>query len=141
MTGGELTLGAVLAQPEEREREIAAQVETMRQQITQLTAQLNELGRTADEVRATHKTLLALPDPPPALKLPDHPAYQQIMAVFTAADASPAGRRRDRADGLAAATVRPAARRHARVHGPASGPGRLRLAARIPPREHGDEAF
>ncbi|MGW2894487.1 hypothetical protein ACWDAO_07555 [Streptomyces sp. NPDC001212] len=30
----------------------------------------------------TRKTLLELPDP----KLPDHPAYQQIMAVFTAAD-------------------------------------------------------
>lgn len=35
--------------------------------------------------------LLALPDPspptPPAAKLPDHPAYRQIMAVFAAADA------------------------------------------------------
>ncbi|MGV9358667.1 hypothetical protein [Streptomyces misionensis] len=36
-------------------------------------------------------TLLALPDPqspaPPDPKLPNHPAYQQIMAVFAAADA------------------------------------------------------
>ncbi|MEU1802829.1 hypothetical protein [Streptomyces sp. NPDC019937] len=37
MTGGELTLGAVLARLEEREREIAAQAE----QITQLTAVLD----------------------------------------------------------------------------------------------------
>ncbi|MEU6814113.1 hypothetical protein [Streptomyces sp. NPDC046860] len=90
MTGGELTLGAVLARLEEREREIAAQAETTREQITQLSTQLDELGRAAEEVRITRKTLPALPDSqppaPPALKLPDHPAYQQIMAVFTAAD-------------------------------------------------------
>jgi hypothetical protein len=90
MTGGELTLGAVLARLEEREREITAQAETTREQITQLTTQLDELGRAAEEVRITRKTLLGLPDPqppaPPAPKLPDHPAYEQIMAVFTAAD-------------------------------------------------------
>jgi hypothetical protein len=93
MTGGELTLGAVPARLEEREREITAQAETMREQVAQLTAQLDELGRAAEEVRITRKTLLGLPDPgppappaPPAPKLPDHPAYQQIMAVFTAAD-------------------------------------------------------
>ncbi|WP_019071926.1 hypothetical protein [Streptomyces hokutonensis] len=89
MTGGELTLGAVLARLEEREREITAQAETTREQITQLTAHLDELDRAAEEVRITRKTLLELPDPrppaPPAPKLPDHPAYQQIMAVFTAA--------------------------------------------------------
>ena len=90
MTVGELTLGAVLARLEEREREITAQAEKTREQITQLTAQLDELRRAAEEVRITRKTLLELPDPgppaPPALKLPDHPACQQIMAVFTAAD-------------------------------------------------------
>ncbi|MGW1259083.1 hypothetical protein ACWD5Q_28835 [Streptomyces sp. NPDC002513] len=90
MTGEELTLGAVLARLEEREREITGQAETMREQITQLTARLDKLGRAAEEVRITRKTLLGLPDPQPpapsALKLPDHPAYQQIMAVFTAAD-------------------------------------------------------
>ncbi|MGW1547749.1 hypothetical protein [Streptomyces sp. NPDC002346] len=90
MTGGELTLGAVLARLEEREREITAQAEETREQITQLTAQLDELGLAAEEVRITRKTLLELPDPQPpaprAPKLPDHPAYQQIMAVFTAAD-------------------------------------------------------
>jgi hypothetical protein len=88
MTGGELTLGAVLARLEERERETTVQAETTREQITPLTTQLDELGRAANEVRITRKTLLGLPDPqlpaPPAPKLPDHPAYQQIMAVFTA---------------------------------------------------------
>ncbi|MET7737674.1 hypothetical protein ABZT02_41160 [Streptomyces sp. NPDC005402] len=88
MTGRKLTLGAVLARLEEREREITAQAETIREQITQLTARLDELGRAAEEVRITRKTLLGLPDPgppaPPAPKLPDHPAYQQIMAVLTA---------------------------------------------------------
>jgi len=86
MTGDQLTLGAVLARLEEREREIAAQAETTREQIAQLTARLDELGRAAEEVRITHRTLLELPDPqppaPPPAKLPDHPAYQQIMAVF-----------------------------------------------------------
>ncbi|MFI9588026.1 hypothetical protein ACIHCQ_40980 [Streptomyces sp. NPDC052236] len=86
MTGGELTLGAVLARLEEREGEITAQAEATEEQIAQLTAQLNELNRAAEEVRINRKTLLELPDPqpsaPPAPKLPDHPAYQQIMAVF-----------------------------------------------------------
>ncbi|MGW3132990.1 hypothetical protein [Streptomyces sp. NPDC001123] len=91
MTGGELTLGAALARLEEREREIAALAETTGEQIEQLTARLDELGRAAEEIRITRKTLLELPDPqppaPPAPKLPDHPAYRQILAVFTAADA------------------------------------------------------
>jgi hypothetical protein len=91
MSGGEPTLGAVPARLEEREREIAAHAERTREQIAQLTARLDELGRAAEEVRITRKTLLELPDPqppaPPTLKLPDHPAYQQIMAVFAAGDA------------------------------------------------------
>ncbi|MFE2522056.1 hypothetical protein ACFXG9_43705, partial [Streptomyces mirabilis] len=91
MTGGELTLGAVLVRLEEREGEIAAQAETTREQIAQLTARLDELDRAAEEVRITRKTLLELPDPlppaPPPSKLPDHPAYQQIMAVLAAAEA------------------------------------------------------
>ncbi|MFC4463744.1 hypothetical protein ACFPH6_03930 [Streptomyces xiangluensis] len=40
-------------------------------------------------------TLLELPDPqpaaPPAAKLPDQPAYQQILAVLAAADAASTG--------------------------------------------------
>ncbi|WP_416983392.1 hypothetical protein [Streptomyces sp. T028] len=91
MNNDELTLGAVLARLEEQERELAAQAEATRAHITELTAQLEEFDRLAEEVRITRKTLLALPEPasptPPPVKLPDHPAYQQIMAVFAAADA------------------------------------------------------
>jgi hypothetical protein len=91
MTAGELTLGAVLARLEEREREIAAQAEGARERIAELTALLVGFDTAAEEIRITRKTLLDLPDPqlpvPLASKLPDHPAYQQIMAVFAAADA------------------------------------------------------
>ncbi len=90
MTGGELTLGAVLTRLEEREREIAAQAEAAKERIAELSAQLEEFHRAAEEIRITRKTLLELPEPappaPPPPQLPDHPAYQQIMAVFTAAD-------------------------------------------------------
>lgn len=65
--------------------------------VTAREADLHETQATrrdsdaAEEIRITRKTLLELPDPPlpapPAAKLPDHPAYQQIMAVFAAADA------------------------------------------------------
>ncbi|RKE02919.1 hypothetical protein [Streptomyces sp. TLI_171] len=92
MTGGELTLGAVLVRLEERERDIVAQAEQTRAQITQLTAMLDELGRAAEEVRITRKTLLELPEPtPPTLsaagsELPDKAAYQEILAAFSEAD-------------------------------------------------------
>ncbi|MEV0738315.1 hypothetical protein AB0I51_20600 [Streptomyces sp. NPDC050549] len=85
-----LTLGAVLVRLEEREREITAQSDATREQIAQPTARLDELGRAAEEVRITRKTLLELSDPQPpaapAPELPDHPVYQQILAVFAAAD-------------------------------------------------------
>ncbi|WP_342669718.1 hypothetical protein [Streptomyces vietnamensis] len=57
-----------------------------------VTAVLDELGRAAEEVRITRKTLLELPDPGPpapsasAPELPDGAAYQEIMAVFAQAD-------------------------------------------------------
>ena len=92
VTSGELTLGAVLVGLEEREREITAQAEETREQITRLTLVLDEPGRAAGEVRITRKTLLERPDPnPPALsasapELPDGAAYQEIMAVFAGAD-------------------------------------------------------
>ncbi|MFE2490632.1 hypothetical protein ACFXGR_47005 [Streptomyces mirabilis] len=74
-----------------REREIAAQAETAREKIAELTALLDGLDTAVEEIRITRKALLELPDPPPpsppAAKLPDNPAYQQIMAVFAAADA------------------------------------------------------
>lgn len=75
---------------DEREREIGAQAETAREKLAELTALLNGLDTAAEEIRITRKTLLELPDPapsgPPAVKLPDHPAYQEIMAVFATAD-------------------------------------------------------
>ncbi len=71
MTGGEPTLGTVPARLEERELEITAQAETIREQVAQLTAQLDEPGRAAEDVRLTRKTLLGLPDPgPPAPPTP-----------------------------------------------------------------------
>nr|WP_237538290.1 hypothetical protein [Streptomyces sp. SID486] len=84
-------MGAVLVRLEEQERDLAAQADAVRTRFTELTVQLEEFARAAEEVRITRKTLLALPEqapptPPPA-KLPGHPAYQQIMAVFAAADA------------------------------------------------------
>ncbi|MET7356268.1 hypothetical protein [Streptomyces mirabilis] len=48
MTAGELTLGAVLARLEEREREIAAQAETTGEQSAQLT-------RTARRARQSRR--------------------------------------------------------------------------------------
>ncbi|MFF2205863.1 hypothetical protein [Streptomyces sp. NPDC058145] len=65
MTGGELTLGAVLARLEERERELAAQAEAAKERIAELSAQLEELHQTAEEVRITRKTLLELSEPTP----------------------------------------------------------------------------
>ncbi|MCZ1012543.1 hypothetical protein O1L68_43440 [Streptomyces lydicus] len=89
MTGNEMTLGAVLARLEERELEITAQAEAAREKVAELTALLDGYDKAAEEVRITRKTLLEMPDPPtpvlPAATLPDHPAYQQIMAVFAAA--------------------------------------------------------
>ncbi|MFG2825186.1 hypothetical protein ACGFX4_37895, partial [Kitasatospora sp. NPDC048365] len=79
-------------QPEEREREITAQAEETREQITRLTAALDELGRAAEKVRITRKILLELPDPAPhepsasAPELPGGAAYREIMAVFAEAD-------------------------------------------------------
>jgi hypothetical protein len=62
----------------------------MRKRCGDAASRLGRSGRAAEEVRITRKTLLELPEPvPPASsppKLPDHPAYRQIMAVFAAAD-------------------------------------------------------
>ncbi|MGW1761348.1 hypothetical protein [Streptomyces mirabilis] len=67
MSGSELTLGAVLAYLEEQEREIAAQTEATQGRIAELTAQLKEFDRAAEEIRITRRTLLALPDPFPPM--------------------------------------------------------------------------
>lgn len=77
LTGGELPLAAAPARPEMRERETAAPAGTTRERITRLTARLDELGRPAEEVRITRKTLLELPDPqPPATPPPKPPAIR-----------------------------------------------------------------
>ncbi len=90
MSGSEQTLGALLARLEERQAQIAAQAQAARDRIAEFNALLAELDRAAEHITITRKTLLELTDepapPPPGPVLPDHPAYQQIMAVFAQAD-------------------------------------------------------
>jgi hypothetical protein len=92
MSSGGQTLGALLARLEARQAQITAQAQAARDQIAELTALLADLDQAAEHITITRKTLLELPDePPPAPPpssplLPDHPAYQQIMAVFAEAD-------------------------------------------------------
>ncbi|MGC9539989.1 hypothetical protein ACP4J3_24595 [Streptomyces sp. UG1] len=89
-------IAVVLEYVETRERELADQVAHLRVRIEELAAQLGELDAKCENLRVTHKTLLALPAPAPAEDpdrpaMPDHLAYQQILAAFTAraADAGP----------------------------------------------------
>ncbi|MEV7236599.1 hypothetical protein AB0N06_22250 [Streptomyces sp. NPDC051020] len=62
--------------------------EQLRAQIDELTARLRDIDEEIENLAVARKTLLALPpiapnptDPPPVL--PDHPANQQILSVFT----------------------------------------------------------
>jgi hypothetical protein len=79
---------ALLDKIDAREQALTREAEQVRTLIDELTARLGELDEAIDHLRITRKTLLALADeddaepvaPPPAL--PDHPAYQQILAVF-----------------------------------------------------------
>ncbi|MET7534605.1 hypothetical protein [Streptomyces goshikiensis] len=97
MCGAALTgwgsFGALLARLEVRERQFAVEAEAAHEQNAQLTALLDGLTQAAEHIAITRKTLLEPSDevPPapaaPAPALPDGPAYQQIMAVFAAADA------------------------------------------------------
>lgn len=64
MSGGELTLGAVLARLEEREREIAAQADLARERIAELSAQLEEFHGAAEEIRITRKRCWNCPNRP-----------------------------------------------------------------------------
>jgi F0F1-type ATP synthase membrane subunit b/b' len=50
MTGDQLTLGAVLARLEEREREIAAQADAAKERIAELSAQLEQAERVCHDV-------------------------------------------------------------------------------------------
>ena len=82
-----------------REQALAREAEQARTLIDDLAARLRELDEEIDHLRITRKTLLSLAsepatepaEPPPVL--PDHPAYQQILAVF--ADAGRPMRARD----------------------------------------------
>ncbi|MEU7501434.1 hypothetical protein AB0B52_31020 [Streptomyces griseofuscus] len=68
-----------------REQAIAAETEQVRVRLDELTALLCELEQEAENLRITRKTVLALggePDPRPQPAIPEHPAYQQILAVF-----------------------------------------------------------
>ena len=91
MSDSELTLGAVLARLEEQEREIAAQAEPRGDASRNSPRSWKSSTGLPRRSASPAKPLLELPDPspptPPAAKLPNHPAYRQIMAVFATADA------------------------------------------------------
>lgn len=56
-------MGPLLARPEEREREMAAQAQEARERIAEPTALLDGFDTAAEKFRITRKTLLELPDP------------------------------------------------------------------------------
>ena len=92
MTGQPHSLAAILVRLTEREAQITSQADTIRKQIEQLTGHLGELGQQLGHVRITRKTLADLSEPqaPSAPILthdpPEHPAYEQILAVLATAD-------------------------------------------------------
>lgn len=72
-----------------REKTLTGQAEQLRTQIDELTARLHDLDQDVEHLKITRKTLLTLaeepdpvPSPQPAPALPDHPAYQQILAIL-----------------------------------------------------------
>ncbi|TDD08250.1 hypothetical protein [Nonomuraea diastatica] len=72
-----------------REKALTGQAEQMRAQIDELTARLRDLDQDIEHLKISRKTLLTLaeepdpaPSPQPALVLPDHPAYQQILTIL-----------------------------------------------------------
>lgn len=91
MTGQDPLLGKI----DEREQALAREAGQTRALIDELAAKLRELDQAISDLQITRKTLLTLagedepgtgpaaPDTPPAVP-PDHPAYQQILAVFAA---------------------------------------------------------
>ncbi|MFJ9855005.1 hypothetical protein [Streptomyces sp. NPDC101150] len=89
---------SVMEYVEAREAELGEQAGQIRSHIEHLTARLGELDAESENLRITRKTLLSIPAPAPAADpsgpdVPDHPAYQQILAVFT--DAATPLRARD----------------------------------------------
>ncbi|MEO3859335.1 hypothetical protein ABGB08_30855 [Acrocarpospora sp. B8E8] len=79
-----------------REQALTCQIEQTQAEIDTLTARLSELSEAIEHLRISRKTLIFLaeedlapvkPTVPPAT-VPDHPAYQQILAVFGEAGGS-----------------------------------------------------
>ncbi|MFI6690023.1 hypothetical protein [Streptomyces sp. NPDC050485] len=84
---GNPQIRAVLEYVEAREAELGKQAGEIRSRIGELTGRLGELDAESENLRITRKTLLAIPAPapadePPVPDVPDHPAYQQLLAVF-----------------------------------------------------------
>lgn len=86
------SLGAILVRLTERQAEIDAQVDRVREHIEQLAAHLSELDQQREHLAITRKTLTELdfdgPPTAPALmvEVPEHPAYQQILTALGKAD-------------------------------------------------------
>ena len=74
-----------------REQALTREAEQAQDQIDELTARLRELNEAISDLQVTRKTLISLArqddsqpaaEAGPAPVLPDHPAYQQILAAF-----------------------------------------------------------
>jgi signal transduction histidine kinase len=74
-----------------REQALTREAGQAQDQIDELTARLRELHEAISDLQVTRKTLLSLArqddsqpaaEAGPAPVLPDHPAYQQILAAF-----------------------------------------------------------
>jgi hypothetical protein len=74
-----------------RERALAREAEQAQAAIDELAARLRELHEAIGDLQVTRKTLISLAgqddsqpaaEAGPAPVLPDHPAYQQILAAF-----------------------------------------------------------
>lgn len=86
----------LLGKIDARERVLTGQVEQTQAEIDTLIARLGELSEAIEDLRISRKTLVSLaeedpaPDEPVAQPpaVPDHPAYQQILAVFGEAGGS-----------------------------------------------------
>ncbi|MEE1792572.1 hypothetical protein PUR28_17655 [Streptomyces sp. BE308] len=104
--------------------EVAEQAGVLRDQIAELITCLGEFDTEGENLQITRETLLGLPAPapapapapvdgPPRAKVPEHPAYQQILTVLT----TPAVRCGP------ATSARPSTYRSCRRTPRASGPG------------------
>ncbi|WP_393073134.1 hypothetical protein [Streptomyces sp. LN704] len=85
MTGTEVR-GQLLDKIAAREQAVAAEAEQVRTHTDELAGRPGELDQEAEHLRITRKTVLALAHDdlhePPTPVVPEHPAYQQILAAF-----------------------------------------------------------